>query len=118
MAKATSYTIAFDAPISAPTITFDKPTGKVLVIWTYDRDGTKAYARPIGAFKHVSCKDVLGKTYPCLYADGRLSMVLAESTGPGRRYRTEIAFQDRPSILAYHICADQRSFAGPGMRFV
>ncbi len=82
MARASAYTIAFDPAISVPTISFDKPEGAAIVIWTYDTKGTKSYARQIGSFKHVSCKDVLGKTYPCAYANGTLSMSLSESSGP------------------------------------
>jgi hypothetical protein len=82
MAKATAYTIAFDASISAPTISFDKPTGKALVIWTYDAKGPKSYSQPIGSFRHVGCQDVFGKNYPCLYSDGTLSMSLSEPRGP------------------------------------
>jgi hypothetical protein len=82
MARASAFTIAFDPTISAPTISFEKPEGAAIVIWTYDAKGKKSYARGIGAFKHVSCKDVFGKTYPCFYADRTLSMSLSESSGP------------------------------------
>lgn len=82
MARASTFTIAFDSAISAPTISFEKPEGAAIVVWTYDPKGKKSYARQIGAFKRVSCKDVLGKTYPCRYVDGTLSMSLSESSGP------------------------------------
>jgi hypothetical protein len=82
MAHASAFTIAFDPAISAPTISFGKPEGAAIVVWTYDTKGKKSYTRQIGSFTRVSCKDVLGKTYPCLYADGTLSMSLSESSGP------------------------------------
>jgi len=82
MAKARTFTVAFDAAISAPTISFDKSNSEVFIAWTYDASGAKSYRRPIGSFSHVSCEDVLGKTYPCSYANGILSMTLSESSGP------------------------------------
>jgi hypothetical protein len=82
MARAKAYTIAFDPAISAPTLSFEKAEGKAFVIWTYDTTGPKSYSRPIGPFKRVDCKDLFGKSYPCHYADGRLSMSLSESRGP------------------------------------
>ncbi len=82
MAKATSFTIVFDAAISAPTIGFEKPMGRTYVIWTYDGHGPKSYERVIGAFRQVSCKDVFGNSYPCRYAGGTLSMSLSEPRGP------------------------------------
>jgi hypothetical protein len=82
MAKAKTFTVSFDAALSAPSIAFEKPEGTVFVIWTYDRNGLKSYEHLVGAFKQVSCKDVLGKSYPCRYADGTLSLSLSEPSGP------------------------------------
>jgi len=82
MAKAKTFTVNFDAALSAPSIAFEKPGGTAFVIWTYDRNGSKSYEHPIGPFKQISCKDVLGKSYPCRYAGGTLSLSLTESGGP------------------------------------
>ncbi len=82
IAGVTAYTIAFDPAISAPTISFEKPGGKSLILWTYDASGPKSYAQPIGTFKQVGCKDVLGKAYPCSYSDGTLVVELTEAKGP------------------------------------
>jgi hypothetical protein len=82
MAKAKTFTVSFDAAISAPMVSFDKENGQTLVTWTYDASGPKSYKRPIGSFRKVSCQDVLGKIYPCSYADGILSMPLSEASGP------------------------------------
>jgi hypothetical protein len=82
MAKAEAFTVAFDAALSVPTISFNRADSETFVIWTYDQSGPKSYERPIGSFRRVSCKDVLSKIYPCSYANGTLSMVLSEASGP------------------------------------
>jgi hypothetical protein len=82
MAGATAYTIAFDPEISAPTVSFDRPEGKIFVIWTYDANGAKSYMREIGPFRQLGCKDVLGKSFACHYSNGTLSMALSERSGP------------------------------------
>ncbi len=82
MAKAKTFTVSFDAAISAPTISFDKANNQIFVTWTYDASGPKSYERPIGSFRRLNCQDVLGKTYPCSYANGTLSMTLSEASGP------------------------------------
>jgi hypothetical protein len=82
MAKAKTYSIAYDAAIMATTISFEKAAGTSLVVWTYDSAATKSYTRPIGSFRQVSCKDVLGKTYPCSYSSASLSIELTEAKGP------------------------------------
>ncbi len=82
MANAKSFGVSFDVANSASAVSFDKGRIKILVIWTYDASGTKSYAQPIGAFRQVNCKDVLGKAYACAYVNGTLSLSLSEALGP------------------------------------
>jgi len=82
MADAKTITLDYDAAQMMPELTFDKPQGKTLAVWTLDKSGAKTFSKAMDSVKRPSCSNTFGEPYPCLYQDGILSFSFFETDAP------------------------------------
>jgi len=82
VADAKTITLDYDAAQMMPVLSFDKPQGKTLAVWTFDKSGAKTFSKAMDSAKRPSCSNTFGEPYPCLYQNGVVSFSFFETDAP------------------------------------
>jgi hypothetical protein len=85
LAGCTRFAMSFDRPQRLIALTIDKPSGRVVIAWTYVRAaaGTLVtFKSSVGAHGSSTLKDVFGNAKPYTYSDGVFLASFTEADGP------------------------------------
>lgn len=81
--NSTTYDFSFDTTQKLCWLTFYKPTGAVVIAWTFQQNANPVnFSAPIPGSAVASCKDLLGHVQPATLTGGILTMALTEAEGP------------------------------------